>query len=359
MASAPLVSVIIPVYDSGPYLQHCLDSVCGQSLRDLEIICVDDGSTDECPAILRACAAQDPRITVLSHQSNRGCAAARNTGMDAARGRFIHFMDSDDWIDAGYLEELVQTAGRENLPLVMNSNIVLEKEDGSSEQFEPGCYGETIGFATTGYVDCHANVGNFTYSNCCCLYRREYLEKLAVRFPEGLDYTDNFFHIATFLPQKRIYITNTNSYHYVRHADSICGRDSQITHKYDIFDVYKFIYDYYKKNNFIDSCKLNFFELSRHFHRFADKEIAFEKLSSLFRLMRGDIKRHRCFYSDAELDFFSDVLRSPGYLFYEYILYGNASRLHAYLAEIRKRMAKARMLAALRRHVQTGMAHRV
>lgn len=339
MASAPLVSVIIPVYNSGPYLQHCLDSVCGQSLRDLEIICVDDGGTDECPAILRACAARDSRITVLSHQSNRGCAAARNTGMDAARGRFIHFMDSDDWIDAGYLEELVQTAGRENLPLVMNSNIVRENEDGSSEQFEPGCYGETIGFATTGYVDCHANIGNFTYSNCCCLYRRDYLEKLAVRFPEGLDYTDNFFHIATFLPQKRIYITNTNSYHYVRHADSICGRDSQIMYKYDIFDVYKFIYDYYKKNNFIDICKLNFFELSRYFQRFADKEIAFEKLSRLFQLVRGDIQRHRCLYSDAELDFFSDVLRSPGYLFYEYILYGNASRLHAYLAGIRKRLS--------------------
>ena len=359
MVSVPLVSVIIPVYNSGLYLQQCLNSVCGQTLGDLEIICVDDGSTDECPAILRAWAARDPRITVLSHQSNRGCAAARNTGMDAARGRFIHFMDSDDWIDVGYLEELVQTAGRENLPLVMNSNIVLEKEDGSSEQFEPGCYGETIGFSTTGYVDCHANIGNFTYSNCCCLYRRDYLEKLAVRFPEGLDYTDNFFHIATFLPQKRIYITNTNSYHYVRHADSICGKDSRITYKYDIIDVYKFIYEYYKKNNFTDSCKLNFFELSRHFPRFADKKIAFEKLSSLFRLMKGDIKRHRCYYSDTELDFFFDVLRSPGYLFYEYILYGNASRLHAYLVGIRKRMVKVLILAALRRHVQTVMAHRV
>lgn len=352
MASAPLVSVIIPVYDSGPYLQHCLDSVCGQSLRDLEIICVDDGSTDECPAILRACAAQDPRITVLSHQSNRGCAAARNTGMDAARGRFIHFMDSDDWIDAGYLEELVQTAGRENLPLVMNSNIVLEKEDGSSEQFEPGCYGETIGFATTGYVDCHANVGNFTYSNCCCLYRREYLEKLAVRFPEGLDYTDNFFHIATFLPQKRIYITNTNSYHYVRHADSICGRDSQITHKYDIFDVYKFIYDYYKKNNFIDSCKLNFFELSRHFHRFADKEIAFEKLFQLFLLMETDVRKYLFLYSDTEIKFFNDVLRSKNYLFFEYCFYRYDSQLYKYFSEIRVKMKLRIAIFHIRYHIQ-------
>lgn len=359
MASAPLVSVIIPVYNSGPYLQHCLNSVCGQSLRDLEIICVDDGSTDECPAILRACAAKDSRITALSHQSNRGCAAARNTGMDAARGRFIHFMDSDDWIDAGYLEELVQTAGRENLPLVMNSNIVLENEDGSSVQFEPGCYGETIGFATAGYVDCHANIGNFTYSNCCCLYRRDYLEKLAVRFPEGLDYTDNFFHIATFLPQKRIYITNTNSYHYVQHADSICGRDSQATHKYDIFDVYKFIYAYYKKNNFIASCKLNFFELSRHFHRFADKEIAFEKLLQLFKMMEKEVQEHRFLYSDTELHFFRDVLRCRSSLYFEYIWFPHDSRLRAYLAEIRKRMAKVLMLAALRRHVQTGMAHRV
>lgn len=358
MASVPLVSVIIPVYNSGPYLQRCLDSVCGQSLRDLEIICVDDGSTDECPTILRACAAKDPRISILFHQSNRGCAAARNTGMDAAHGCFLHFMDSDDWIDAGYLEELVQIAEREKLSVVMNSNIILENEDGTSTPFEPGNYGKIIGFSTTGYVDCHANIGNFTYSNCCCLYRRGYLENLAVRFPEGLNYTDNFFHIATFLPQEKIYITNINSYHYVRHADSICGKDSQITYKYDIIDVYEDIYAYYKKNKFIDTCKLNFFELNKHFHRFADKEIAFNKLFKLFQIMGDDIKKHRCFYSDMEFHFFSDVVRSPGYLFYEYILYKNESRLHTYLVEIRTRMAKARMLNALRRHAKNGMAVR-
>ncbi|WP_297045034.1 glycosyltransferase family 2 protein [uncultured Desulfovibrio sp.] len=351
----PCVSIIIPVYNSSRYLQQCLDSICRQTLRDLEIICVDDGSTDECPAILHACAAKDSRITVLSHQRNRGCAAARNTGMDVARGVYIHFMDSDDWIDEGYLEELVQIAERDKLSLVMNSNIILENEDGSSVQFEPGCYGETIGFSTTGYVDCHVNIGNFTYSNCCCLYRRDYIERLAVRFPEGLDYTDNFFHIATFLPQEKIYITNTNAYHYVQHANSICGKDSQITDKYDIIDVYKLIYEYYKKNSFIDICKLNFFELSKHFHRFADKEVAFKKLLNIVGMAKDDIKNHYYLYSETEIHFFNDVIRAPNYLFYEYIVYGNFSRLHTYLIEFRKRIKKFCMLAALRRNATTRM----
>ena len=105
----PLVSVIIPVYNIAPHLCQCLDSVLEQSLPDLEIICVDDGSTDECPAILARYAVQDSRMTVIT-QENGGPGAARNAGLERACGQYIIFLDSDDWFEPNFLERIVARA---------------------------------------------------------------------------------------------------------------------------------------------------------------------------------------------------------------------------------------------------------
>ena len=94
----PKVSIIIPGYNVEPFLARCLDSVVGQTLRGIEIICVDDGSPDRSIDILNRYAAQDDRIRVIS-QENRGLGGARNRGFDAATGEFILFVDSDDWTD--------------------------------------------------------------------------------------------------------------------------------------------------------------------------------------------------------------------------------------------------------------------
>lgn len=102
-ASSPLASIIVPVYNSEHYLRECLDSIVGQTLRDMEIICVDDGSTDESLALLQEYAARDGRIQVLQQQ-NQGGGAARNTGLDAARGDYLAFWDSDDFFEPDALE---------------------------------------------------------------------------------------------------------------------------------------------------------------------------------------------------------------------------------------------------------------
>ena len=105
MNKAPLVSVVIPVYNAKHYLAECLDSLLGQTLRETEIIAVDDGSTDESPAILENFAARDPRLKVI-RQANAGVSAARNRGMAEARGKYLTFVDADDRLDLqalGYL----------------------------------------------------------------------------------------------------------------------------------------------------------------------------------------------------------------------------------------------------------------
>lgn len=92
------VSIILPCYNVAPYLDECLESLVRQTWEDLEIICVNDGSTDDTPDVLRGWAEKDARIRVI-HQENEGAFSARNAGLDAAAGEYIGFVDPDDYVD--------------------------------------------------------------------------------------------------------------------------------------------------------------------------------------------------------------------------------------------------------------------
>ena len=102
-----LVSVIIPIYKVEKYLERCVSSIVGQNYNNLEIILVDDGSPDNCPAMCDEWASRDARIRVI-HQKNRGLSAARNKGIDIAQGEFICFVDSDDYVEVTMIEDMVR-----------------------------------------------------------------------------------------------------------------------------------------------------------------------------------------------------------------------------------------------------------
>lgn len=114
------ISVIIPVYNVEPYLERCLDSIIHNTYRNLEIICVDDGSPDNCGAILDRYAERDDRIVVI-HKENGGLSSARNSGMDVATGEYIAFIDSDDWIHPQYFEILMYVLKQKNSDLTICS----------------------------------------------------------------------------------------------------------------------------------------------------------------------------------------------------------------------------------------------
>ena len=99
----PKVSVIIPVYNAGKYLEECLNSICAQTLEEIEIICVDDGSTDDSAVILHKFADQDDRFIILE-EKNRGAGAARNSGLEIAKGEYLSFLDADDFFEPTMLE---------------------------------------------------------------------------------------------------------------------------------------------------------------------------------------------------------------------------------------------------------------
>lgn len=112
------ISVIIPVFNEEKYLMQCLDSVCNQTMREIEIICIDDGSTDSSLSILQRCAEADSRIKVLT-QNNQFAGAARNRGMECAKGRYLSFLDSDDYFEPDMLEKMYRRAEERRADVVL------------------------------------------------------------------------------------------------------------------------------------------------------------------------------------------------------------------------------------------------
>lgn len=127
-STTPLVSVIMPVYNVAPYLRQCLDSICNQTLTDIEIICVDDGSTDDSISILREYEKNDSRVTVVLQQ-NQFAGAARQKGMEMANGKYFAFVDSDDFFELNMLEEMTNKAEVHDSDIVVcNADVYRESE---------------------------------------------------------------------------------------------------------------------------------------------------------------------------------------------------------------------------------------
>lgn len=118
----PEVSVIIPVYNSSSYLPECLQNVLAQSLHDIEIICINDGSTDHSLQILKDFRTRDTRIKIIDKE-NQGVSAARNAGLDIAQGKYIGFVDSDDTVEMNFFEMLLKAAEDNNADIVFSKNL--------------------------------------------------------------------------------------------------------------------------------------------------------------------------------------------------------------------------------------------
>jgi glycosyltransferase involved in cell wall biosynthesis len=116
-SAQPLVSVLIPVYNAGSYLARCLDSALGQTYPAIELVVVDDGSTDSSPQLIDRYAARHDTLMVVEHQANAGAAAARNRAIELSHGAYVCFMDNDDWMDEDMVERLVEVCLREDADL--------------------------------------------------------------------------------------------------------------------------------------------------------------------------------------------------------------------------------------------------
>jgi len=208
------VSVIIPIYNVSDYLRECLDSVIGQSLQELEIICVNDGSTDNSLEIIQEYAVRDSRIVVITGP-NGGYGKAMNKGLDIASGEYIGIVEPDDYIAPEMFEQLYKAAVENDLDLVKADFYRFTRDQDGTERRQYILLDETK--QRYGELLCPAEDPNcirFTMNTWAGIYRRAFLEEFHIRHNEtpGASFQDNGFFFQTFVYARRAMLLNTPYY---------------------------------------------------------------------------------------------------------------------------------------------------
>ena len=180
---SPEISIIVPVYKVEKYLNECIDSILAQTFTDFELILVDDGSPDNCPALCDAAAEKDSRVRVI-HQQNKGLSGARNAGIDVARGNWLGFVDSDDMIDPTFCEKMLHAAVQAGAEMAV-CNILRMKENKALDSYQEHCLKDEV--LSREEIVHRIQLSPF-YMVMTRLCRREVFEK--IRFPEGKNYED-------------------------------------------------------------------------------------------------------------------------------------------------------------------------
>ena len=197
-------SVLIPVYNVEKYLAECVDSVLGQSYTDYEIILVDDGATDSSGTMCDEYALKDSRIRVI-HRENGGLSAARNTGLRAATGEYVYFLDSDDYIEPQTLASLISAANKEQADVVFFDGQVFfdgcKEDDGVSRYIRNAPYPPSNGRKMLLQL-----LNNDAYRTPVqlMLFRREYLLKNELWFEEGIIHEDELFTFLVYNADGRV-----------------------------------------------------------------------------------------------------------------------------------------------------------
>lgn len=245
---SPLLSVIVPIYNTAPWLPRCLDSLCNQSFRDLEIICVNDGSTDGSAAILEAYAARDPRIRVI-HQENGGLSAARNSGLAVCRAELITTVDSDDYIEPDTYAELLPHM-TEDIDLICFGVTVeapaLPWAEKMQRYFTMPCE-QQVDITPERAVTVNDTAWNK-------IYRRSIIERYSLRYPHGIWYEDFCFTQMYLSVCRRMYLTPQRFYHYVLREDSIMGQTQMRFSPKAIDRLHSMgaVLDFYRRHNLTD-----------------------------------------------------------------------------------------------------------
>lgn len=219
------VSVIIPVYNASDYLKESLDCILNQSLSDLEVICVDDGSEDNSLDILNEIAHADSRVKVLSQQ-NQGGGAARNNALPHATGEYLYFMDADDKLDENAFAEFYDICSEKNLDFIIFKAVNYAEDTG--ELFETPYYNmdKIRDFAKDkvfGFDDLGDLIFNISVTPWCKFYNREFVVKSGARFLEGSIFHDNQFFWEVLFNAKRMYFLDKAYYIRRRHSASSTG----------------------------------------------------------------------------------------------------------------------------------------
>lgn len=240
--TCPTLSVIVPVYNVEETLIKCVASILDQPFRDLELILVDDGSPDKSGAMCDEIALRDARVVVV-HKSNGGLSSARNAGLDIARGQFISFVDSDDWVSSDfYAENIALLENFKNLDMVL-TNVQKVYEHGSSPLLRILPEGLYTGKEACAEVIFSASVASL----CMAIYRRKVWEGL--RFTEGILFEDSV--IAPDLVKKvnALHVSPHGVYYYLQREGSIMNSQWSVKKVRDYLNATLKVLEYLSENN--------------------------------------------------------------------------------------------------------------
>ena len=244
----PILSIIVPVYNVAPYLREGLDSILNQEVQDIEILCINDASTDSSISILKEYELQDKRIKIFNHIQNKGLSAARNTGILNAQGEYIAFFDPDDWIEKNMYKEMLHEMKENQTDIVM-----------CGFQTYPGNTTVIPHFPSNIVLNPLQFIGkNFkihTYNDLCFtwrfLFKRDFIISKKLLFIEAIRYAEDMvFNFAALMQCKRIILIPKPLYHYrVNNTQSIMkqrynpnmetGLQLQIAEKKRIINTYQ------------------------------------------------------------------------------------------------------------------------
>lgn len=243
------VSVIVPIFNVERYLAECLDSLVNQSIQDIEIICVNDGSTDFSLDIAMRYAKSNPNFVVLN-QYNCGLSGARNSGLKYATGTYVHFLDSDDFMDLSAYEQLLDKAEAHNLDLLFFDAESHYEDEALRREFpwyehgyDSKAAGDNIFDGETYFINAILE-SDFRISACMYLVRKEFLDKFQIRFLEGLVHEDNYFtYVCAMLSSKT---SHMSAPFYGRRVvrGSLTIRDKKFRHAYGYFKSYLELRDF-------------------------------------------------------------------------------------------------------------------
>ena len=279
------VSVIVPVYNVKKYLAKCLDRIIAQTLKDIEIICVNDGSSDGSDKVLEEYKKKDARIQVVNRK-NGGLSAARNTGMPYAKGKYIGFVDSDDYIEPTMYELMYYNAEHFQSQLVICAAHKIDDTTGIVFDDDP--------YYTLGYFPkeldnrafTHVDTKDFFQDLCVMawnkLYLRSFLEEKNAKFPDGYIFEDGPFFTDIYFDMDRVTIVRDFLYYYrVNRANSIvCKGDKDFT---DIFYVVNKMLNNLRKTPYFDEVKAYFLR-----KKFKDMRYRYQVIQGRYKKMYYD-----------------------------------------------------------------------
>ena len=236
----PEVSVIVPVYNVEQYLEKCLNSLVNQTLENIEIIIVNDGTKDNSEEIIKKFIEKYPKKIVYLKKENGGLSDARNFGIPYAKGKYIAFLDSDDYVEKDIYKEMYELAKKENSDMV-ECDFLWEY---------PNKIREDIGQVYNGKKEMLEKVRVVAWNK---LIRRSILEKTQIQFPKGLRYEDVEFTYKLIPHLNKVSFLKKPYIHYIQRENSISNSQNERTK--EIFTVLDNVIDYYKENNFYEEYK--------------------------------------------------------------------------------------------------------